>query len=196
MRIPTQMISGAALGAAAMYLLDPTSGRRRRARLRDACTHAANRTSDVASRTSHDLRNRPQGLIAAARSLRASGPVEDDVLEARVRATLGRYVSHASAIETSASNGVVELRGPVFEAEATRALRALKRVRGVAEVVDRLERHDSADGVPALQGGEPATGVRGPLRQSTWSPTTRLVAGGAGAALGVVVAARLAQTAR
>jgi len=196
MRIPTQMISGAALGAAAMYLFDPNSGRRRRARLRDGCTHAAHHTSDVASRTARDLRNRSLGMIAAARSLRADGPVEDDVLEARVRARLGRYVSHAAAIETSASDGVIELRGPVFNTEATRALRAVRRVRGVADVVDRLERHDSTDRVPALQGGEPATGERRALAQSVWSPTTRLVAGGAGVALGVAMATRLAHAAR
>lgn len=187
------LITGAAIGATAMFLLDPASGRRRRARLRDASAHAAHRTRDVAGATARDVRNRSHGLLAAARSLRgAGGHAPDDVLEARVRAKLGRYVSHASAVETSASNGTIELRGPILEAEASRALRAVARVRGVTGVVDRLDRHPTPDGVPALQPGEPATGERRALAQRTWSPATKLVAGGAGAALAAAVVTRVA----
>jgi uncharacterized membrane protein len=56
-------------------------------------------------------------------------------------------------------------------------------VRGVRDVVDQLERHETSDDVPALQGsGQPATSRFGLLREN-WSPATRLLTGVAGGAL-------------
>jgi osmotically-inducible protein OsmY len=72
----------------------------------------------------------------------------------RVRAELARVVSHPRAIEvTIIHEGCVSLGGPILSSEADAALAAVARVRGVATVEDNLERHESAEGVPALQGG-------------------------------------------
>lgn len=55
---------GMGLGAALMYFFDPDQGRRRRALMRDKCVSLSNQTADVFDKTSRDLRNRAQGLIA------------------------------------------------------------------------------------------------------------------------------------
>lgn len=58
-------------GAAAMYLLDPEQGRRRRALLRDQLVHAKRVLSERAGSKARDLdlSNRAQGLAAEARRI-------------------------------------------------------------------------------------------------------------------------------
>jgi hypothetical protein len=78
---------------------------------------------------------------------------DDPTLEARVRAQLGRLVSHPLALEVAASGRRVTLLDPILSHEAAAALRCAQRVHGVAAVEDRLSRHDHAGRLPALQGG-------------------------------------------
>jgi hypothetical protein len=52
-------------------------------------------------------------------------------------------------------------------------------VRGVESVDNQLTLHEETDRIPALQGGEP----RGESLQENWSPSARMLAGAAGAAL-------------
>ncbi|HEX2197367.1 MAG TPA: hypothetical protein VHG88_01915 [Burkholderiales bacterium] len=59
------------LGAAAMYLLDPEQGRRRRALMRDQAIKARRLIHERASGTARDLGNRAYGAAAEAR--RAAG---------------------------------------------------------------------------------------------------------------------------
>jgi hypothetical protein len=58
----------AALGAAAMYALDPVSGRRRRALARDQLRGRWNDAGDYARRKARHLRNRAEGLAAGTSS--------------------------------------------------------------------------------------------------------------------------------
>jgi len=60
-------IAALGIGAIAMYYLDPVSGKRRRALLRDQAVHAKHRISDYAEHKAKDLRNRAQGLVARSR---------------------------------------------------------------------------------------------------------------------------------
>ena len=60
-------IAALGIGAIAMYYLDPVSGKRRRALLRDQAVHAKHRISDYTEHKAKDLRNRAQGLIARSR---------------------------------------------------------------------------------------------------------------------------------
>ncbi|HSB27732.1 MAG TPA: hypothetical protein VLE19_07750, partial [Pyrinomonadaceae bacterium] len=109
--------------------------------------------------------------------------VSDDVLEARIRSKLGRIVSHPHAIEVKAIEGLVILRGPILTAEVHPLLNAVAVIRGVRNIENHLELHETPDDVPALQGGKRRMGERfGPFK-TTWSPTTRLIAGIAGGAL-------------
>jgi gas vesicle protein len=54
--------TGLALGAFAMFVLDPQQGRRRRALARDKMVHYGKEIGDFATRTSKDLGNRAYGL--------------------------------------------------------------------------------------------------------------------------------------
>ena len=94
-------------GAGLMYLLDPGSGKRRRARLRDKAVHAGGAAGEAIGTTSRDLRNRAAGVAAQARALVRGEEVPDRVLEERVRSRLGRAVSHPGSIEVTARRGAV-----------------------------------------------------------------------------------------
>jgi uncharacterized membrane protein len=184
--------AGMGMGASLAYLLDPARGAKRRARLRDAAVHTAVLTRRVLGTSGRDMLHRTYGTAA---SLRLHGPrrhrvVDDAVLVERVRAKLGRYVSHAHAVEATAIDGVVTLRGPILTHEARNLVRAVRRIDGVHEVNDTLERHERGEHVPALQGGRPPTGQHLDILQTKWAPATRALILGAGAALAVAGATR------
>lgn len=61
------LIVGAGAGLAAMYLLDPEQGRRRRVLLMDQIHKYARISGERLNSTAHDLRNRSQGLAIEAR---------------------------------------------------------------------------------------------------------------------------------
>lgn len=176
-------IGGAAMGVALMYFLDPNSGRRRRARTRDKVVHAAKVVNEGAKVTARDTVHRVQGAWAEARKMFEHEEVTDDVLIGRVRAELGRLVSHPHAIEVASTGGHVTLIGPILSHEVRPLLRATRRVPGVRAVSDQLTVYSEPGNVSSLQGGEPRTGKRFELLQENWSPAARMVAGGAGAAL-------------
>ncbi|HEY7187560.1 MAG TPA: hypothetical protein VH436_13490, partial [Vicinamibacterales bacterium] len=104
----TIALTGAGLGAATMYLLDSSRGRRRRARLGEAVSHISHRTHAIAGMTARDVRHRLSGVAARTldRFVEEEAPA-DDVLVERVRARLGRLVSHPGAIDVAASGGTV-----------------------------------------------------------------------------------------
>jgi uncharacterized membrane protein len=153
-------LGGMGLGAALMYTLDPAHGRRRRAVILDKL-----------------------GRFTPEPERGRGSAVSDKVLEDRVRAALGRAVSHPRAIHVEVTDGCVCLTGQVLERETRELLRRVGRVAGVTAVDDRLERHPSGAGVPALQGGR--VPIHG-LERDIWPPGWRLVAGAGGLGLGVV----------
>ena len=184
---------GIALGAGAAFLLDPQQGRRRRALIRDRMARTSREAREFADAAASDLRARAGGLSTQVRSLRGGlrgAPASDDVLVQRVRAKLGRYVSHAHAIRVTAQNGYVTLSGDILASEHGKLLQALRMVAGVRDCADRLDVHTSAEGVSALQGGTPAPGQPLEILQSRWSPGTRAIVGGAGALLSLYALAR------
>ena len=186
MRSDTRSLAiGLTLGAGLMYLLDPNRGARRRHLLRDKGVHARRVAREGWDATAHDLANRSRGLAAAARSRLRSDDADDWVIEQRVRAALGRVVSHPSAIAVNASEGRVTLSGPVLASEAEALLDCARKVRGVIEVEDRLSLHESGEHVPALQGGLQRTGTESELRQENWTPSLRLLASLGGGTLAI-----------
>lgn len=60
-------VIGAGLGALAMFMLDPVSGRRRRALVRDQAVRYGRETAEAAEATASDLRNRARGMVAETR---------------------------------------------------------------------------------------------------------------------------------
>jgi hypothetical protein len=183
MDIGRALLAGAGVGASLTYFLDPRGGARRRARVRDIVAHVATKTSRTIGTTTRDGLHRTYGTAASICSLARRQPVDDRVLVERVRAKLGRFVSHPHAISVVASSGAVTLQGPILQWEAPRLVRAVRRVRGVRQVIDNLELHERAAGVPSLQGGRAPAGDRVDLLQKHWAPTTRALIGTAGTAL-------------
>lgn len=165
---------GLAVGAGLMYLLDPERGGTRQARMRDRLAGALHDSREFLDEAVHDLRNRAQGVTArSAARLHPDAP-DDHTLAERVRAKLGRYVSHPRAVTVTARDGSVTLNGPVFRREAEPLIGAVSSVRGVREVLNRLEPHDPGDPVPELQGPGRRTGSR---RGFDFSPGLQLLAG-------------------
>lgn len=184
--------AGVAAGAGAVveYLLDPDRGRARRARVRDKATHSVHEFRNGVEVLSRDLSNRGRGVVASARYRLAGSVVDDRVLHDRVRAELGRHVSHPHAVEVHVENGVVTLTGDVLAEEAQPAQRAMQRVPGVEQVQPRWTVHEDATGVPALQGEARPREPIPELLQQYWSPSMRFVAGMAALAM-VGIAGRL-----
>jgi uncharacterized membrane protein len=77
----------------------------------------------------------------------------------------------------------VTLSGPILAHEVDQLLCAAKSVRGVRDVVTRLDVHETAENFPALQGGRCRRGEPADLNQAYWSPTTRATVGGLGTML-------------
>jgi osmotically-inducible protein OsmY len=152
----TRIIAAAAAGAVAAHFFDREQGRRRRAVFRDKVTSQLGRLNEAARATAEDLRNRTQGTVTELWHRVANEEVADEVLLERVRAKLGHVVSHPGAIEVSARKGVVMLSGAVLRAEVRRLMQTVWAIPGVQGVEDRLAVHERADGVSALQGGDPA----------------------------------------
>jgi len=177
------LLAGVGLGAGLLYLLDPRMGRSRRAFMRDQAYGMWNEAREGWDALSQDVGNRASGLMAEARSRLGGGQGSDPGLCERVRAHLGRAVSHPGAVEVTAQDGRVTLSGPVLADEAPHLLSCVRAVPGVKGVEDRLQVHRQAGNVPALQGGRPRPGQRWELLQDNWSPTTRLLVGLAGGGL-------------
>jgi uncharacterized membrane protein len=178
MATPLNWLLSAALGATAMYYLDPVRGRQRRALVRNQLVHASHKAAHDARVAGQDAANRMRGLAANARAALDSEQPDDDVLTDRVRACLGRIVTHPSSIHVSSADGIVTLSGPVLTAEVPGLVDCVLGVRGVREVRNALEIHDEPGRVPGLQGTpEKRTGRRAAFRNSNWPPALRFASG-------------------
>ncbi|HEX6354978.1 SRPBCC family protein [Actinophytocola sp.] len=181
--LPLPQVVGAAAaavgaGAAIEYVFDPDRGRARRARLRDKAVHTTTKLNDGRRVLGRDMAGRGRGVVANARYLVAGRRVEDDVLHERVRAELGRHVTHPHAVGVHVENGVVTLTGDIRADEEQRTRRALRRVPGVKRVVAEWRSHTDTTGVSALQGdGRPRRTPTTELLQEQWSPTARFLMG-------------------
>ena len=125
------LVGGVGLGAALMYIFDPDRGKRRRALIRDKVEAAGNKANDLAGKMSRDLRNRAHGIAAETKSIFRSEELSDDVLIDRVRTKIGRLAFDIEALDVTASNGIVALRGQIRAEHLPRLLRYVRFVRGV-----------------------------------------------------------------
>jgi hypothetical protein len=182
--------AGLGIGTAAMYVLDPDRGKRRRALLRDKLVLAQRKTGECIELTARDVSNRARGIATSIQSRFTSDDADDAVLVDRVRSKLGRLVSHPGAIEVAATDGNVTLSGPILEDEVADLLSCVKSTHGVNDVNNSLEVHKEAGNHPARQGGRKRQGYQFEFLQENWSPAARLVAGIAGASLAVYGGAR------
>jgi uncharacterized membrane protein len=178
------ILGGLGLGAGLMYILDPERGKRRRALVRDRFASDVSQLRHGMGKVNRDIRNRSGGVVAFGRKLvKGERMIDDEVLAPRVRSSIGRVVSHPHAIEVSAQDGVITLRGPILEDELDPALTETASVPGVKRVKNLLEVHAEPGDVPGLQGGRPRDGRRSELMQDNWTPALRLLVGTGGSAL-------------
>ena len=183
------IIGSLGVGAIAMFFMDPQRGRRRRALVRDQVVRLTHRMRDAQRVTAADIANRGSGLRAMARRwLRRDRPASDRDVTERVRARLGRVVSHPHAIEAAVRDGHVTLSGSILLEEVQPLVSAVKSVEGVHSVEDRLSAYAEARGVSALQGGRTRVS-RFEFLQRNWSPAARLAGGMLGTGM-ILCAAR------
>lgn len=147
-------LTGAVAAAGVIYYFDASSGRRRRADLGQRSAGAARRGLSRLQAASRDLVHRAYGLGARATGLLRRAEVTPTVLVERVRARLGRVLSHPGAVHVSADEQhTVRLSGVVLAWEHEPLRRAVAQVPGVEGIRDELEVHESAQHVSALQDG-------------------------------------------
>jgi hypothetical protein len=178
-------IAGVGVGAGCMYLMDPDCGRARRALLQDKATSVYREVRTSVEKAQADLANRAHGLLAEAKSALQHEPVEEDQLIARVRAKLGRLVSHPHAIDVFAHGGAITLSGAVLEHEAQQLVSGVGAIHGVSLVCDHLVRHHDADYIATLRGGRERHPTGPQSFRHHWPPALRMLAGVAGAGVGL-----------
>ncbi|UNK48317.1 BON domain-containing protein [Lysobacter sp. S4-A87] len=147
LKVVCSIAAAFAAGALAMYLMDPNTGRRRRALIRD-------RSASLGSDAGHYVRgkarraaHRLKGVAARGRSSLSSELLDDDRLHDRIRARLGRVVGHPRDVEVHVHDGWVQLKGAVAEEEFEDLLREVSAMRGVRNL-ESLLRTNSSPGQP------------------------------------------------
>ena len=178
----SMLLTSLGLGAGLMYFYDPNRGNRRRALVRDQWNSMLNSADDALDKAAQDTRNQIRGVLAEATGMFSDEGAPDWLLVERTRARLGRYISHPSALQVEADRGRIILSGPILKNEVDTALKQASRVRGVRQVENRMDVHDSPGDIPALQGGYQRKNVP-EWQEENWSPSMRLISGAGGGLL-------------
>lgn len=173
----TALIDGLAIGAIAMYFLDPDRGKARQSEAKDQYNAFLKNKQKALDVMVEDFQNRAQGLNCEVQAALRNEPVTDEVVYSRVQSALGHAASHPKAIVVGVSDGEVLLSGDILENDVQEVVHAVEAVRGVKRVENRLDVHAEAGNVPALQG----QGTR--PEDGRWNPATCLVLGSGGALL-------------
>jgi osmotically-inducible protein OsmY len=157
-------VTGAfAAGALAMYFLDSTMGRRRRALARDKIVRVSQDAEDFAEKAGKHVADRVKGVMATGNLDRVSStePVTDAQLRERVLSRMGHLVSHPRAIEVEVNEGIVRLSGQVLAQELDGLLSQLTGMAGVRKVHNALSALNDPSGF-----GETSTESTGGLAPS------------------------------
>ena len=141
------LLSGMAIGAGLMYVLDPNRGRARRAQASQRLIHFGRVLGRQTGRQGRNLAHQAYGSLAelVAQLRDRARTIPDDVLIERVRAQLGHVISHPGLLDIGASQGRVIVSGPVLEHEVERIRDRVHKTRGVLECQLRLEPHSAAE---------------------------------------------------
>jgi hypothetical protein len=129
-------LAGVALGAAAMYFLDPDRGRGRRARTRDQLAARRRRVERERER----VRRYEEGVVEGLAHVGgpAHPPVDDHALADRVKSALGPQL-HLDRVSIDVTDSIVELRGELDGQETIDELvLRVRTVPGVLGVVSLL----------------------------------------------------------
>ncbi|HWP13601.1 MAG TPA: BON domain-containing protein [Ramlibacter sp.] len=142
-----------AAGAIAMYYLDSTMGRSRRALARDRIAGVSHDAADLVQSRGKRMAERAKGVMGRVSS---TEPQSDAQLRERVRSRMDLLVSHPRAIEVSVEDGVVRLTGQVLAKELDGLLSQLTGMPGVRKVHNSLATLDDPSGFGEVRGQESA----------------------------------------
>lgn len=173
---------GVGAGASAFYLLDPKEGARRRRRVRDKAIvlgYEARRQSRKAMKTARRATDTLAELLANRATERQTSL---DELAERIQTKVAKLVSYPG-VKVTTRNGKVTLSGAILADEAAHLLAKVAAMKGVDEVVDKLEPivPESGHEVRAGNGGSAHRGLTG----HSWSASERVLAS-AGSTLGLL----------
>ena len=182
----TRTMGAATVGGLLVYFLDPDTGKRRRALVKDRSVKLVKDADRAIEKASRDLSNRARGAVAEARSLVPLSGVSDEVLVEQLRARVGRVISFPHFLEVSARDGVVTLRGAVLESELDNLLSAVASTRRVSSIRNELKTYREPREIPGLQHGD----IRRRTAALGWTPAARLAMAAAGGALALYGGAR------
>lgn len=179
-----RLLANIAAGAVTMYLVDPSRGKARRTSVLKKTRNLLDDATDVIDTVANDARKRFTGVIArtSRRWTQQHAPVDNRILEARVRSKIGRAIRHPHAVKVQVDHGTVLLSGAVLADQLDWLLNMVRAVPGVLTVQNRIEAHDSAD-TPSLQGQGRHRKTRMHSGQQNWPPALRAAAALSGSAL-------------
>jgi hypothetical protein len=154
------LAAGIAAGAMAMYFFDVVSGRRRRALLRDKIVGAGHDAAYFAQAKGKRAVDHMRGVFATRHLDRVTRtePLSDQQLQYRIRARLGRVVSHPKSVHVDVNQGRVSLTGHILSKELDKLLNEVRHNVGVVAVDNQLVCHDSAAHISELQGRDDPRG--------------------------------------
>lgn len=143
-------IKGTVIGAASAYLLDPISGRGRRARMRDQALAIARRSRDRAGKLSRHGGNIVEGKVRGVTGVVGASErsLDDATVADRVRSeVLGKPDLGASGLVVDVQDGVAHLRGELDDSSTIDRVVALTRaVPGVRDVESLI--HEPGSSAP------------------------------------------------
>jgi osmotically-inducible protein OsmY len=139
----TTFVAGAGLGAALAYFLDSQSGAARRSQIRDRTGKVARTGTGTVQSAAQTAAAQAQAAAARAQHVATGGdsvPDDDVTLTRKVETEIFRDAdAPKGAVNVSAVNGVVELRGQLSDRAQIEALEAKARqVTGVRDVRNML----------------------------------------------------------
>lgn len=132
-----------AAGVAAMYYLDPQTGRRRRARVRDKSAAVGHDVKEAARSRTRRVVDHARGAAARTRAQLANEVVDDDILRDRVRSRLGHLVD--APIDVEVRDGRVVLIGNLTARGFDELISDISAVPGVQHVESRLQTGRATD---------------------------------------------------
>jgi hypothetical protein len=148
------LAAGIAAGAVAMFFFDSVSGGRRRALVRDKIVGAGHDAAYAGQAKGKRAFDHLRGLFSTRHLDRVtrSQPENDQQLHDRIRARLGRVISHPKSVHVEVNQGRVTLTGHILTKEVAELLNEVERNAGVKAVHNQLVCHETAQGIPELQG--------------------------------------------
>ena len=170
-------IVGVALTAAAVYFLDPVSGRQRRVLLQDKYRRAARRIDRQTRNVRRDVSER----YFASRG-KAQAPIRqksDRAVGKTVCGAIRQSVAHPESVDVAVDRGHVFLRGHLMPYEHQRVLDEVRRQPGVFVITDHLNDR-FGNGESSIDAGHRFRSAAG---RSAWGTTGRVLGACAGGAL-------------